>query len=217
MHMYKHSFYNRHRGSAGAIAIAVMAALILIASTIYFMNRPVQQPADMIGNESADPAMVADQTGQQNMNADVATDPTLNDKMMDSGESMMAAPPSYTGTILAGSTSPVIDFNEADFDQAVQSDKLVVLYFYADWCPICKKEVQSAFLPAFDSLNEPDVVAFRVNYRDNFTDPVESALAREHGIAYQHTKVFLKNGKRVLKSPESWDRGRYLSEIASAK
>jgi hypothetical protein len=55
-----------------------------------------------------------------------------------------------------------------------------------------------------------------VNFNDNQTDADEQALAREHGIAYQHTKVFIKNGQQILKSPESWAQSRYVTEITNA-
>jgi len=35
-------------------------------------------------------------------------------------------------------------------------------------------------------------------------------------VGYQHTKVFLKNGKRILKAPDSWDKDRYMFEINKA-
>ena len=66
---------------------------------------------------------------------------------------------------------------------------------------------------AFNELNTDQVIGFRVNYKDSDTDSNEEALAREFGIANQHTKVAIKDGQRVLKSPESWDKSRYLSEI----
>ena len=74
----------------------------------------------------------------------------------------------------------------------------------------------NALYPAFDELDLEGVVGFRVNYNDNQTDNDEKDLAREFGVAYQHTKVFVKDGERILKSPESWDKGRYLEEINSA-
>jgi hypothetical protein len=69
---------------------------------------------------------------------------------------------------------------------------------------------------AFSKLTTNDVVGFRVNYNDTFTDDVEKALAAQHGVAYQHTKVFVKGGQRILKSPEGWAETRYLSEINKA-
>lgn len=122
---------------------------------------------------------------------------------------------SYQGTALAGSQSPLLDFNKADYDKALTSGKLVVLYFYASWCPICKAEVANALYPAFNELENSNIIGFRVNYNDSDTDKNEEALARQFGVGYQHTKVFLKNGERVLKAPDSWSKARYLSEIAA--
>ena len=71
---------------------------------------------------------------------------------------------------------------------------------------------------AFSQLSDEGIVGFRVNYNDNETDENEKQLAREFGVAYQHTKVLIKNGKRLLKAPESWSSaGIYLSKINQYK
>lgn len=119
----------------------------------------------------------------------------------------------FTGAVLAGSSSPLFDFKKSDYNMALASGKPIVLYFYANWCPICKEEVRDALYPAFNELTTANIIGFRVNYNDSDTDADEKVLAREFGVAYQHTKVFLKNGARTLKSPESWNKERYLKEI----
>lgn len=123
-----------------------------------------------------------------------------------------AAPPVYTGTVLAGTTSPLLDFTQADFEAARAANKVVVLYFYANWCPICREEFPK-MQTAFNQLSGSEVVGFRVNFNDNQTNDAEKALAREHGVAYQHTKVILRNDTQLLKSPETWEMSRYLTEI----
>jgi len=146
-------------------------------------------------------------------------DSMMNDEenMMDNGDSMMKDYSiSFSGYVIAGSEAKLIDFNQADYEKAIASDKLVALYFYANWCPICKKETAEALYPAFNELERTDIVGFRVNYNDNETDSDEKALAKEFGVAYQHTKVFVKDGQRILKSPESWDKNRYFEEIEKA-
>ena len=129
------------------------------------------------------------------------------------GETIMTK---YTGTVLAGKSAPLLDYNKADYDAAIASDNLVVLYFYANWCPICKTEIANALYPAFNELTTDKVVGIRVSYKDNETDSDEKALAVQYGIPYQHTKVFLKNGKQILKAPDSWNKMRYLDEINKA-
>lgn len=122
---------------------------------------------------------------------------------------------SQTQVVLAGATSKLYAFDKAIYEEALKSERLVVLYFYANWCPICKEEVPEMY-EAFNQLTGDKVIGFRVNYNDSETDQEETSLAKEFGVAYQHTKVFLRNGQRVLKSPESWDKQRYLDEIEKA-
>jgi len=106
----------------------------------------------------------------------------------------------------------LLNYQKDLYESAISSDKLVVLYFYANWCPICRAEYPK-MQEAFNELSGERVIGFRVNYNDNETDSDETALARQFGVAYQHTKVFLKDGKQVLKAPDSWEKDRYLSEI----
>lgn len=118
----------------------------------------------------------------------------------------------FTGQVLAGSSAPLIDFNKADYDAALKSGKVVFLYFYANWCPICRLEVPQMYA-AFNELKTDKIIGFRVNFNDDQTDDDERKLAEQFGIPYQHTKVFLKDGKLVSKFPDSWDKIRYITEI----
>lgn len=120
---------------------------------------------------------------------------------------------SYKGKVLAGTTSKYFEFNKADYDRALKENKNILLYFYASWCPICKKEQVDTFA-AFNELSDPNLIGFRVNYKDGDDDAEEKALAQQYGVAYQHTKVILKDGKQVAKFPDSWNKQRYLDELA---
>ena len=135
----------------------------------------------------------------------------MNEKGMMNEGNMMSE---YKGKVLAGTDkTKYLEFNKADYEIALKEKKKILLYFYANWCPICKKEQPETFA-AFNELNEPDLIGFRVNFRDSDTDADEEALAKEFGVAYQHTKVILKNGQRVGKFPDSWNKQRYLDELA---
>lgn len=119
---------------------------------------------------------------------------------------------SFSGTVIAGTTTPLIEFNQADYDSANDEGYVVLLYYYANWCPECKVEFEDT-KKAFDKMGYKNVVGFRVHFNDDDTTDAEEELAKEFGVAYQHTKVILKNGERVLKSPSSWKTDQYLSEV----
>lgn len=125
----------------------------------------------------------------------------------DSGQETTSEP-----KVLAGTTTKYFEFTKEAYDQALAENKVILLYFYASWCPICRLEQPKTFA-AFNELNNPNIIGFRVNYRDSDTDENEVDLAKQFGVSYQHTKVILKDGQRVLKAPDSWDKERYLEEL----
>jgi len=116
--------------------------------------------------------------------------------------------------LLAGTTTPYYEFNPTAYTKALAENKVILLYFYADWCPICKKEQTDATLPAFNELQKSNVVGFRVHYNDGKATAEERDLAKQYGITYQHTKVILKDGKQVSKDLNSWNKEKYLAEFS---
>jgi len=175
------------KGIATPIVIGIVVLIGLVAGAVYFS----------VSNTPEDMAEVGDEMIEE-------------DSMMEEGDAMMES--SFKGQVLAGSRSLLLDFNNEDYEKALKDKKIVVLYFYANWCPICRAEFPKT-QSTFNKLSSDDVIGFRVNYNDNQTDNDEKGLASDFGVAYQHTKVILKDGERVLKSPETWEESRYLSEI----
>ena len=205
------------KGFAMPVIIAIVAVVLVLGGVVYYANQSRTQEDKMTQEEAMmEQKAMEEKEAMEQKEEDVMMEKegeAMMEKeegaMMDNGETMMK----YSGAVLAGTSAPVLDFNKTDYDAAIASDKLVVLYFYANWCPICKEETKNSLYPAFSELTTDRVVGIRVNYKDSDTDKDEEALARQYGIAYQHTKVFVKNGKQVLKAPDSWDKARYLTEI----
>lgn len=216
---------NSHKGFAMPVIIAIVAIILVLGGVVYYYNASnevgimaeeeammeqesmEQKEEDVLMKETDDEIMKEDSS----MNDDSTLMKEDEGAMMDKSETMME----YSGAMLAGESAPLLDFVKADYDAALETDKLIVLYFYANWCPICQTEF-SVVQKAFDELTTDEVIGFRVNYNDDQTDSDEKDIAKQFGVAYQHTKVFVKNGQRILKSPEGWDEKRYDLEISKA-
>lgn len=190
-----------------------LGVIVIIIVTILLIDRPVNQPT----LSPTENVMEADNVM---MEKKVMTGEAVPEKAEEPAGAMMKKSAEMANTAsspirLAGIASPLYEFDQAAYEQALQSNKLVALYFYANWCPTCKAEFPN-MQKAFDVLSTDTVIGFRVNYKDSETSPAEEALAREFGIAYQHTKVFIRGSERLLKSPEQWTIDRYTQEINKA-
>lgn len=111
--------------------------------------------------------------------------------------------PGYNGQVIAGTTAPYLVFNQSDFEKAKSEGKIILLNFYANWCPICRAEAP-VITSGFDAMQASNIVGFRVNFNDSETDDNEKSLAKEFNVPFQHTKIFLKNGQEVSRSGEQW-------------
>lgn len=215
---------NRQIGLGTPAVIAILALIAVIGGVAYYNTRPAdeimfEKAEDMMreGEQMVEKGSDMMSEGGQMMDEVENMRSSSNEEVKNNHEEVTEAQGqravnNFEGEVLAGTKSFLLDFNSADYKKALQSDKLIALYFYANWCPTCKVEFPK-MQEAFNDLDTDNVIGFRVNFNDNQTDSFEKGLAREFGVAYQHTKVFVRNGERILKSPESWEKDRYLSEI----
>jgi len=197
----------KEKGFVVYVIVGIIAIGALVAGIFAYSNSDDEAMMEDEGHMNDDSMMIED---NEMMDEGEMMVDEGGEEMMEGDEMMMES--TYMGDVLAGKKAVLLDFNKDDYEKAIKSDKLIALYFYANWCPICKAEFPE-MQKVFAGLKDNNVIGFRVNYNDNKTDDYEKGLAREFGVAYQHTKVFLKDGKRVLKSPEGWDEARYISEI----
>lgn len=85
----------------------------------------------------------------------------------------------------------VISVNKNNFDSVRNSDKTVLLDFYADWCGPCRM-----VSPLVDEIAEenPQFLVGKINVDS------EPDLAQEFGVASIPTLVVMKNGEIVNQS-----------------
>lgn len=223
------------RGLGTPATVAIIAIAIVVAGATYYNLRPEGEIMMEKGKEMIEEGEKMMKDGESMMED--------GEHMMEEGEKMMdkedgammekdeegammeeggAMKVEYEGELLAGGESiPLLAFTKADYDKAIAEGKTVILFFYANWCPSCRIEfprMEAAFdqTLTFSHSAWQNVVGFRVNFNDNATDNHEKDLAREFGVGYQHTKVIVKNGERIFKSPESWSQERYIEELSNA-
>ncbi len=199
------------KGATEVIYI-LLISIIVLAGGIYFLTRSrldtVQNAERTLSQEGLSNGMASTSDDMSAMATTTVVATTTR-----SIQRRTDLPVTKHWVVLAGTSAPLYEFNKAAYEEATKSDKLVVLYFYADWCPFCVAEYP-ILKNVFNEMTRTDVVGFRVHYNDESTGPNERALARQFGVGYQHTKVFLKKGARVLKSPETWTKERYILEIS---
>lgn len=183
----------------GVIGFAVVAVLgyLMISGTM--SNQTTEKEVMM--EDKTDSQVQKDETA---MKAD-ETSMDAKDTTMKSG---------YKGKVLAGTTTPFIDFNQSDYEKALSENKIILLDFYANWCPVCRGEAP-IMEGGFNGLQNKNMVGFRVNYNDPETDEFEKELAKKYEVTYQHTKVILKEGKQILKDGAVWDSETFTEQVNS--
>lgn len=96
----------------------------------------------------------------------------------------------------------VTHVNKQNYNELLNSDKPVLLDFYATWCGPCKM-----LAPVLDRLaaEHGEYVFAKVNVDE------EGALAAEYGVSSIPTLVVLKNGKEVNRALGAMPASRVLA------
>lgn len=102
----------------------------------------------------------------------------------------------------------VIKITSANYDaEVVNSDKKVLVDFWADWCGPCKM-----MSPVVDAVADemPDVKVCKVNVDD------EPELARQFNIMSIPTLVIMKNGEIADMTVGLTDKSELMNKIKNA-
>ncbi len=105
---------------------------------------------------------------------------------------------------------PMLDLNNANFDDEIERHPLMLIDFWAPWCAPCK-----AFAPVYEAAAEknPDVTFARINTDD------EPDLAKQFEVRSIPTLIGAKDGTIVgvkvgAMTPDKFER--FLKELRKA-
>ena len=98
----------------------------------------------------------------------------------------------------------VISINKENFESVKNSDKPVLLDFYADWCGPCRMVA-----PLVHEIAEErdDIVVGKINVDE------EEALAAEFGVFSIPTLVVMKNGEVVNQAAGARPKAQILAML----
>ena len=98
----------------------------------------------------------------------------------------------------------VLKVNKSNFEEIKNSEKPVLLDFYADWCGPCRM-----VSPVIDEIAEErdDIVVGKVNVDE------EEELAGQFGVFSIPTLVVLKGGKVVTQSSGAKPKAQILALV----
>ncbi len=86
----------------------------------------------------------------------------------------------------------ILQFNENSFKEALNSNKTVLVDFFATWCGPCKM-IAPILQEVRDEMGD-DIIIGKVDVDDNFD------IARSYGIMSVPTLLVFKNGEETLRS-----------------
>jgi len=191
----------------------IIMLAFLVACAPVAQEQVMQKESVMMEKETGqiDDAMGEIQKDESMMEKDAMMDKeglVVQEPAMDEAISMMSEP-----KVIAGTVTKYYELDVALLDKSVEEGKIVVLQFFANWCPKCKAQ-EPELTAAYNELQRDDVVGFRVHYKDDQTTKEHEDFARKYGVASQGTTVILKDGQMVFKSPAHLNKDQFIAEIA---
>ncbi|MFT7612055.1 MAG: thioredoxin 1 [Parvicellaceae bacterium] len=102
-----------------------------------------------------------------------------------------------------------VEFTEANFDElALQSDKPVLIDFWAEWCGPCR--MVGPLVDEIHTEYEGKAIVGKVNVDTN------QAIAAKYGVRSIPTIIFLKNGEVVDKSVGAVPKQSLIDKLEAA-
>lgn len=108
-----------------------------------------------------------------------------------------------------------IRYSEEVFNQKLSEGKIVVLSFYANWCPTCRQN-QSFIEEGAQLLDASKYVVLTVHYKDDESKPEDDMIIQRYNIVGQHTFVVVgSQGKELGRSRQDFTNGLFNQWVTS--
>jgi thioredoxin 1 len=110
---------------------------------------------------------------------------------------------------LAASPKALSEFNATAFEAAQAQGKLVVLDFYAPWCPVCRRQHKN-LEEALGARKNSHIVSFLVNYDDS------EELRKRHNVEGRSTLILFRGASEIARIKDSFTRADIDEFLAKA-
>ena len=109
-------------------------------------------------------------------------------------------------------------FDADQFEEAKAQGKVTMLYFTANWCPICKVQIPVNAEALKELEGDEDIVVFEAHILDSETTEITEDLAKEYGVRLQHTFVIINpSGEAVFTHTGPLTKEDITENLLSAK
>ncbi len=198
--------------------VSILLVSIIIFSGCASLN-PAGKQANQIG-EKADGVMVEKTPGVSNevmaKKTPVASESGVTtDKKPATSDGVMADK-KFSDIGLTKYANKYYRYDPVAYQNALADKKIVYIYFYANWCPICKA-ARPKILDAFNKIDYSDVVGFEVHYNDDEAKDFDKEITRNYQVPYQHTTLIIKDGKEFYRSLNELTTEEIIKQIESAR
>lgn len=143
-------------------------------------------------------------------------------------KSSQLSSPQPLATEFEGSVTPEVntdrgasvyeDYSPEVYERARTEDRVIVLYFTANWCEICRTQ-EEINTKVFTGLTKDGVVALRIHILDSESTVDTENLAKKFSIAKENTLVILNSdtGAIVYKFTGLLEDGAMIEKIIEAR